>query len=236
MLMTRRFVWAEHEDTGISGWSALFIPKSADFTPNSGRGLMHDMLEHSMSDKGTFAEEVMAYGRLIALRVLPGVFSPSARRGYGLGSELYGAWVDADMPTVEAPPVGKLNDPDAMGEIRRVVREFSSMGLTEQDACLHSKQAERDALYRLLLIGYRSAVWYYEGLGKGNLSSIGWAADECARKLGRVVGEDGDRLDITLDTRNADFTWRVRTTDETVRGRDRELGYYPGWLRKWLRS
>jgi hypothetical protein len=48
------------------GWR---IKRTPSFYPTTARDLVHDILEHSRNDKGTWAEEVSAYGAIIAWRL-----------------------------------------------------------------------------------------------------------------------------------------------------------------------
>lgn len=68
MNVRRQFIF-EEDNAGRVGFMPLWISRSANYgVIEESRMFLHDMLEHSMQDTGTITDEVVAYGRCLALR------------------------------------------------------------------------------------------------------------------------------------------------------------------------
>lgn len=173
-----RFFLAGEDDNGIDGFVPLWIPKSANFDAGTGFGLLHDMLEHGLSDKGTVEDEAVAFGRIIALRVIPWVqtgvrpLDPAS-----LGSEIGEIWgkkhADDTSYSFRAPPQTEPITGDS-GQAERLIRE---MGRNMEKGFLSetgyawyedgSKPPEtmpqhlHDWLIDYLRLGYRDALRRY---------------------------------------------------------------------------
>lgn len=106
--IVRRFIWLDEDRFGSAGWVPMWIPKSAEFNATTGtRGIMHDMLEHRLCDTGKFHEELMAFGRIMALRHESGAFfyhDGHDQRAVRMGSELHSIWIDTQFERIEDAP------------------------------------------------------------------------------------------------------------------------------------
>lgn len=83
MKIARYFMCCEWEDVGVRGFQPLWVPKSSNFNPSQTIGVVHDMLEHRLCDRGLLHEEAMALGRLVHVRIATGVLT-SPERSLGL--------------------------------------------------------------------------------------------------------------------------------------------------------
>lgn len=198
-IIRRHFVYHEDEDSGIDGWASMFVPKSAGFTPNRGRGLVHDALEHGLNEDGSFAFEVVAFGRILAMRRGLGI-NPRA-----LGSELYDTWMhDAESAHFEAPRVGRCA---ASEDIQEVVAGFARAWVRDSEE--GSSKPDKHyctALANLLQIGYRDAIRRFGGISR--CTNAGYAGDSFSRSFNRW-GELGDVLVLDYDVEKAKFSYRV---------------------------
>ena len=52
MKIVRYFIHAEDQATGMHGFMPLWIPRSAGFNVSGSRSMLHDALEHALSDTG----------------------------------------------------------------------------------------------------------------------------------------------------------------------------------------
>lgn len=66
MKYNTRLIYAYDNYIGEEGWRIKRIPS---MNVVNARGLTHDILEHSRNDKGTWYEEISAFGALVAYRV-----------------------------------------------------------------------------------------------------------------------------------------------------------------------
>lgn len=82
MNITRYFLKAE-DSMGHKGFVPLWIPGSANFDVVTPLGLLHDCLEHGLSDTGTIQDEIIAFGRIVAMRGISNLVSITA-----LGEEI----------------------------------------------------------------------------------------------------------------------------------------------------
>lgn len=237
MKITRRFVWAEHESTGSTGWNPLWIPREADFTPNNGAGIVHDTLEHALCDTGTFEDEIMAFGRIVALRLLPGVFSMNRYRSTtaaSLGEEMHGIWESACPPPIEAPKLGYFSALDVQDELSEMVKAFANAHQKYLDSngehAIEITQKELNALYRRLKMGYLHAKQFYEARGGGSCFDLGWAGNEFAASFNEPEAEENSLLTVRVDIERALFEYHIRHDDP-----DR-IGNVPKWLSRWYAS
>ena len=66
MKYNTRLIYVYDDNHGYEGWRVKRIPS---MNPTNARGLTHDILEHSRNDKGTWHEEISAFGAMVAYRV-----------------------------------------------------------------------------------------------------------------------------------------------------------------------
>jgi hypothetical protein len=115
MKINTRVIWREDKH-GNEGWCIKRIPV---FDVSSAKGLAHDILEHSRNDKGTYTEEVSAYGAIAAWRIdytdnlYPGKSLHS--KAIDLGKELaqtilYDYWIKFEDACFNQLPKNKLLD------------------------------------------------------------------------------------------------------------------------------
>jgi hypothetical protein len=240
MKIIRYFLCREWHEVGVMGFTPLWIPKSCGFDPSEARGMMHDMLEHRLSDRGKFHEEVMAFGRIIALRAMPGFGFD--RGGYRpdkvLGMELAGIFArgfenSGEPPTIERAPETGFAENYAENFIEEMVKSFKQSIASElQDRFDESVPLPGASLYRSLAswlrIGYIDAIRRYGQLDHG-CYDVGYAghlwAEENAKRISRLVEEaDGSVMRLCFDTKSL----RIQ---ETLIEPDREYGRLPTWLR-----
>lgn len=244
MKIIRYFIQHMDEETGLNGFLPLWIPKAAGFDPSTLSGMVHDMLEHRLCDKGHFHEELMAIGRMVALRVIPGV----GRNSYisqeeSLGVEMAGAFARMagsrhEIPTLAEPP-GTGTVPQAERQLDQIVRhcrrrlpdflheEFDAeSGLSVGEAWLRNFA---EVMRSWLRIGYLDALRRYGTQDHGcydvGYSAFGWA--ERNRRRIEVLSEDclpGSVLRLQFDTAELVMTDRLIEPDP-------EYGHMPDWLR-----
>lgn len=229
-LIRRHFIWQDDHDSGMEGWSPMFIPKAAEFIPNTGRGLVHDGLEHGLGEDGSFRFEVMAFGRILALRYLSG--AASNYRGAGaLGAELYDLWVhDTDMQDFSAPRVGPCRD--CADEISEIVAAFAHAERHDRyNEYRLSGSTHHIALANLLQIGYRDAHRRYGG--SSGVCRAGSAGERFGQTF-KATGEPDDILVLDYDTKEGAFKYRV------VDRRDNNGNHTADWarhrVRRWRRG
>jgi hypothetical protein len=249
MKVMRRFIWADH-DTG-SGWIPVWIPRSADFNPVSAGGFFHDMLEHGLTDKGVFADECMAFGRAIALRVDPGVIQVwSGDSAHNLGRDLFDALRGSNddyVGDISVPRVGPMWEysTSILGTIKRAVDSFSkAMREDMRDSANGLDQAYLTTsctrVASLLNLGYRDALRRYGG--ESNCASLGWSGDHFGKGAALKIpdGEDDDILTITIDTKARGEFAKVRLTSTDHYDEVYGDSQHPAWARalraQWYRS
>lgn len=66
MKYNTRLIYIHDPNTGGEGWRVKRMPF---MNIANARGLTHDILEHSRNDKGTWHEEISAFGATVAYRV-----------------------------------------------------------------------------------------------------------------------------------------------------------------------
>lgn len=248
MKIVRYFLQEEWEATGDQGFSAMWVPKACGFDPGGAMLMAHDMLEHRMMDRGRFHEELMAFGRVMALRTLPG----HCERGftspeYGMGSELSAIWADADadrnsaLGIPDAPPTELDGHPEWF--ITRLIAYFKDSVVTElesrhddpgDDHALTARFAT--AMHGWLRIGYLDALRRYGSADHGcydvGLAMVRWY-EKKRRWVERVAEEEpGCVMRLEFDTQELRFKERIYTPNE-------DTGAFPGWLRQkiyWYRN
>lgn len=200
------------EDFGTDGWMSAWIGRSRGFNVNTqGFGLVHDMLEHALTDTGTFHEELMAFGRMEVLRADSGVLAYNSpymgNWQTALGRELHGIWMTAYCPELEQAPPIDLED--GWEHASGIVRAFR--GLCED---LGDEKPDED-FYRSLgawvQIGHRDALRRYGG--SSECYELGWIGHSLSEALDerKTHGHDeGDVLRLAIDTDARSFQIDVR--------------------------
>ena len=200
-IIRRHFVWTDDHDSGLEGWSALFIPRNADFTPSTGTGLFHDALEHGLGEDGSFHFEAMAFGRILALRLNTSDLRPSY-----LGADLYDLWQhDADGQHFSCPKVGRCDMAETIKDVvagfaKSMRRDYNENALDKPDSHFCT------ALAGLLQIGYRDALRRFGG--DDGCRRAGNAGEWISRDF-KVFGEPGDVLVLDYNTNEGKFSHRV---------------------------
>lgn len=245
MKITRYFIQAQHDETGMDGLLPLWIPKSANFDPTSGvRDMMHDCIEHRLCDTGKPHEEAMAFGRVLALRVLPGNGETNSR---SLGAEFASVigdlmWTsDWDEILPRPPGVGRLFDWGARAEISALVGSCQHALERDLRSSENIDRPEPEFFTRLahwLMIGFIDAHRRYGG--HRGCTEVGytfeWAnSREAERLLSNATAhlEEGDCMRVVVDTDTSDAKF-------TPLHMNYETGDHPHWLRQrvstWRRS
>lgn len=243
MKITRYFIQHVGEETGLDGWLPLWIPKSAGFDPfASPVGLVHDMLEHRLCDSGLFHEELMAMGRLIALRSVPGVDQGRSIYSYeeSLGIEVSGAWAQGDgdreeATIVEPPPTAEL-DSHVEGRLHDLIDScLKTLPGDLEDHCAWRGDVALDyeqfgaSMLGWLRIGYRDALRRYgqqdHGCWDNGHAAFRWARSN-EKRMDRELEEccPGSVLRLCWDTVQLQMDDRVLEPND-------KYGTHPQWLR-----
>lgn len=218
MKIVRYFIAGE-DDTGARGFMPLWIPQSKGFNVNGSRGMIHDSLEHSLSDTGAPHQEIMAFGRILALRYEPAILATMRNTGHELHAlmsnspEFPGDWNSA------IPDPGPVRMPSGTHQMRRtisdMVREVAKTGRREVDYGCGQRLSDVACtrVARWLALGYIDAQRRYGGYD--GCSSLGWVADGWAERESRNIesmgadAEDGDVLCLTIDTKFGEIKTRL---------------------------
>lgn len=164
MLINTRVVWARNPNTGSEGWRIKRIP-SFDPVANA-TGLTHDILEHARNDKGTWAEEVQAYGAIIAWRMdaSDNLFKrlKLADKPKALGQELgdfLDDWMNADTKSIFDVQIKKVSIvPPVVSEVAIAACEYVNDRYGNIEDAL-------DTIISLLMLGYKRATKVIEESG-----------------------------------------------------------------------
>lgn len=220
MKIVRYFIHEEDEMTGMHGFMPLWIPKSANFNVSGSRGMIHDSLEHALSDTGKPWQEVVAFGRILALRVETGVMRGADQAG--LGPELYGLLCNSDDGFFGAwgtllPDPGPVIAPDDYGATKKMISRVVD-GMAKSSANSHGDRPEITTsacvrAARLLTLGYRDAMRRFGGYS--GCSRLAWNAFDWAEQNERKIDDlslecqNGDVLRLTIDTEYAEVRHTV---------------------------
>ena len=244
MKIVRYFIHTEWEDVGSCGFQPLWVPKSSNFNPSSSaRLLAHDMLEHRLCDTGKMHEEVMAFGRIVALRVFPGVMKSDYRSvESSLGDEIGSIWSDVvneqcdTRCLAKAPETAgvnhyrvehnlKLMAANAMVSVNKHLKDHH-----EQHLKVHLQQ-EKDVL-GWLRIGYLDALRRYgeqdHGCYDNGTAAFGWADSHEAKQIEEYAEDElnaGHVLRLCWDTVQLRMAHRFYEPSD-------DYGRFPGWLRR----
>jgi hypothetical protein len=237
MKIIRYFLQHESDDTGINGWIPMWVGKSKGFDPMQASGMAHDALEHRLCDSGTYEEELMAFGRLIALRGLSGLGFRSFRSPeYNLGMELAGIWDRSNEENLRdllpAPTTTKLDryiETFLSGVCDAFVRYVGGNN-SGDDEEVELSPVHLGHMRSWLRIGVRDAVRRYGEIDHGcydvGQALVHWG--ELNRRRLDLLAEDepGSALRLVFDTKSCRFTdTLIRPSWETG-----ELPY------RWLRD
>jgi hypothetical protein len=208
------------------GWIPFWMPPEAGFSDTDGVLLVHDLLEHRLCDTGQVHEEIMAFGRMLALRVHTGVLDMSCER---LGMIALDTILDSEgFPDNmrQAPPYEPHRD--IWTETEDFMQGFKAASLRDPDDRGWENIVYPDGFYANVAawfdIGYRDALRHY-GRAVYDIAYI--AQSECERVQGSDA-ESGERflLRIEVDTE----TRRARhTTRASYELRERQLDRINRW-------
>jgi len=223
MKIVRYFIHAEKGDTGSVGYMPLWVPRSSNFDPAYGTfGILHDCLEHRLCDTGKVHEEAMAFGRLLALRVVSGV-DDMRINGQSLGVEFSGVLRDAlnendnlDKILPATPRMGKLFDLEAGEDIRAMVKNCRSglrRGISYEESLEMPNAPFFTRLAHWFMIGYIDAHRRYGGRhGCAQIGSLfnryprGIKEDPVRRILDKMDDPDdadGHCIRVAIDTEDS---------------------------------
>lgn len=250
MRIKRYFIMAgPHENSRAdqSGFHPMNVPFSAAFDPVfSVTGLLHDMLDHGANEQGLYHQEVVAFGRILATRVIPGVIGISFPRhsaAYRLGEELGNLLADMEgvgrgvqelLPTAPKVPMrvseaaSEAISDACKGFWRALKTRSEGDGEGDEDMAIMRSAKDHDLGTRLanwLKLGYLDACRRYGG----RVDSVGWAfQDQEMKNLGEYEeAPEGSLLRAVFDT--ADNELKLTLIEP-----DPEYGAMPQWAR--LRS
>ena len=210
MKIVRYFLHEEDEMTGMHGFMPLWIPKSAGFNVSGSPGMIHDALEHALSDTGKPWQEVVAFGRILALRVETGLNRGEVQDS--LGAELAELVSEAkdftgDWDTT-LPDPGPISVTDEQNQARKLIRQVvDGMAARSESQWFDGPSISTLACTRaarLLGLGYLDAKRRYGGSsGCDRLAweTFGWAENNKKAIDNLELGcQNGDVLRLTIDT------------------------------------
>lgn len=242
MKIIRYFITHESEETGVTGFLPLWIPKSSNFDPSDATGMVHDMLEHRLCDQGHLHEELMAFGRAIALRVATYFYGknrgPSAE---GMGSEIATAWVNelnsGDLNFPHAPKTVPIKDDFVEETIQSIATKAMQDIATELSFYTDSKRTNpnkqlHSAMVGWMRIGYLDAVRRYKGTDHGCYevahSAFTWAkSTRTEQTIGELINEHVENGNLVL--RLCYDTDRHQMSMKDIHIKDQG---FPQWLRQ----
>lgn len=246
MKIVRHFLRHTSDDSGTSGFVPLWIPKAVNFDPMDARGMVHDMLEHRLMDRGYFHEEAMAFGRLAAVRGVMsiGLTSYNYRSvEAALGVELGGVWARAwgeNRQTLPAAPATTAIGDHSDDFIETMVK---SLVETVEEECNNEKnegeegfrvtQDFRDSVKSWIRIGYRDALRRY-GQQDHGCYDVGRAAhcwvEENKKFISNLADDDQDCV-----VRLSFDTVQMRMKKTVIEPRS-VTGDFPHWVRNKIRQ
>ena len=192
MKIVRYFIASQSEDTGMNGFLPLWIPGASTFDPSGSTGMVHDMLEHRLCDQGHFHEELMAFGRVIALRVATYFTGSSGRgpTGEGMGAEIGGVWADITESgdTFWIPHAPKTKPITGHDRVEQTIQDIAAQAMETAAREVHNRNGYgsgrptarlHSAMVGWMRVGYLDAVRRYGGTDHGcydvGHSAFGWA-------------------------------------------------------------
>ena len=200
---TTVFEWREGAATGEIGW----IPKGyKDFDPTDGTFAGHDVMEHFPRHKATLADEAMAFGAIIHVRVLGGWFGdsfvqPATALGEDMGrflNEMEKGWLMMGDPGI-VPAV------DANGEyyINDIMMETIYFANAQSHAYETPGFEENDQRLAWMEGWMRKGYAAAQRRWPHNPYELARTFREIGRKVGRYTRghEEGDELHVLVDPR-----------------------------------
>lgn len=244
MKIVRHFVNARSDDTDIEGYLPLWVPGSSTFDPGTPRLMVHDMLEHRLCDKGLFHEELMAFGRVIALRIIPQVGTLRDRPSIGgLGSELGDVWFREQesgnsLRIAHAPKTEPLSEPSAEETVQAVATEAMKSAWrqitydTPESWEVRPTARLHAAFVGWMRVGYRDALRRYgpqdHGCYEVGHAAFEWASSrQIEREFAAQESPDNGTVVVRLEFDTEALCMRHRFYEE------RESGF-PEWIRNKL--
>lgn len=170
-MTTYRFVCEIHEEFGAKGWR---MENETDADPATGRGVAHDILEHSHSKAADFGVvgELVALGTILWLRGETGELDNSHHDfSTNMGVEfrdIFEHHINEDYPFPEPPKTRRLNR-DTEQEIQQII-EYARKDILNE--CVEWSPDRVNSLLAMsigyLRIGYRAALRRYQYRGLDN--------------------------------------------------------------------
>lgn len=220
MKIVRTFVCKEQASLGEWGFSPAWMDFSeaengGAYTSVAGFGAAHDMLEHRRHDKGSVADEFMAFGAMLLIRGKGHWFKARAPWRQDWADSIANEFsdimqrVDSDTQKLAEPPIGSeipLKDIWLEDQLRKAASLGRDRANAEFDMGhdLMSEEQEFMAL-RWMRHGLRAARRRYAKVDLGSVAacfdSITDRFDQAIR--GRTFEEyDGDKVKVVADLHN----------------------------------
>lgn len=213
-VITRKFVWAEWEETGIDGWLPKWLPDTSGFNPSSAQGVAHDVLEHGAREKGELHNEMKAFGRIIFVREENGYFVGKwGSIAENLGQEVFQIWRDArdsgnHHDTLDDGHADYTFEKMIEAMLASAAKERSGEGDCGSDEYYGPTDDEIRQCLHWFRIGYRDAARRYSWVGCGVCSLFNEVANQ-TKALGERH-EYGDVLTVKVDLRRQDVSLAVK--------------------------
>lgn len=212
MKIVRYFIKAESEETGDWGFIPLWIPKSSNFSGGGFLTCLHDSLEHTLCDKGTFNDEMLAFGRIVALRLNTGLLNYNSKRSdheRNLGEEL--AQVFVNTGEIRIDNSGKYYVPSKYAKEKESIKNIAlamvnllnKFGFSDQEEPIHKEAT--GYIVGWLSLGFMDAIRRYGGTtGCETLAFNTFGSNNSRSKkrfdLMEQHAEEHDLLRLTIDT------------------------------------
>lgn len=210
--------------------------------------MVHDMLEHRLTDTGKLHEEAMAFGRLTALRLVSGVRDRYGETDEGnLGAEFAGIWNRSDeenrcLEMVRAPKTAPITSYGVEQSLRAIMKKCMKTLHIEleqgygEDDIPEIPKGSGACFLSWLRIGYRDAIRRYgeqdHGCWDVGNYAFRWAKENSLRIQCLGEGEDihpDAVLRLCFDTERMEMKDRLYMPNETY-------DQHPAWLRSkiWI--
>ena len=216
MIVTRYFIYGISTEMYEYGFIPLWIPKSADFNGAELHTLLHDALEHKLTDTGTLEQELSAYGRVIALRCNPDSLSMR------LAEDIVGMLELEDVTILE--PIEPVYISDKYAAYKAAIK-LLAQEVTETYASMNEEELSdsfTDRLEAWITYGFVDAVRRYGGID--NCTMLGktvfhCSEDEFKRIKSNAILNDILKLTICTDTGNVKLKHIQNTNKKWARNR-----------------
>jgi hypothetical protein len=218
------------------GWIPMWVPPEAGFTESSGRFVFHDLIEHRLCDTGGYHEELMAFGRMLVVRVEHGLIETNnwfQRRGpaaaYDLGIEAANLLRNVEQEGRHWIPLAPAYEPheDAIDAVHEFLAGLKS-GIRSEE--LETRRGFYGNAKAWVHIGYRDALRRYPDAHRW-VHSVHYGCES----LGKSDESEALLMRLTVDTetrklheqRFASYELRERQFDRICLWRDRNEQHAP---------